>query len=87
MVKPRNVALREVLYEFVSIGRHLRVNAIDPRTGIEVSMIADPRYGETLIKRLAAQKLAYVISKHRPGLVKSQRRRFGSRGQRKDEIT
>ena len=87
MVEPRNVRLHEVLYEFVSVGRYLRVNAIDPRTGIEVTMIADPRYGETLIKRLAARKLAYVIAKRRPGLVGSRRRRVAGRGQSKDEIT
>ena len=84
MVEPANVRLHEVLYEFVSVGRFLRVNAIDPRTGIEVSMIADPRYGETLIKRLAARKLAYVISKRRPGLINSQQRPLGGRGQNKD---
>ena len=87
MVEPGNVRLHEVLYEFVSVGRYLRVNAIDPRTGIEVTMIADPRYGETLIKRLAARKLAYVIAKRRPGLVGSRRRPVTGRGQSKDEIT
>ena len=87
MVEPRNVRLHEVLYEFVSVGRYLRVNAIDPRTGIEVTMIADPRYGETLIKRLAARKLAYVISKRRPRLVASRRQPVAGRGQSKDEIT
>ena len=87
MVEPRNVHLHEVLYEFVSMGRFLRVNAIDPRTGIEVTMIADPRYGETLIKRLAARKLAYVITKRRPRLVGSRRRPVTGRGQSKDEIT
>jgi len=86
MVETRDVNLREVLYEFIKIGRHLRVNAIDPRTGIEVAMIADPRYGETLIKRLAARKLAYVIAKKRPGLVnRNSCRRFGRDG-RTDEI-
>jgi len=60
-----DVGLREVLYEFAKVGRHLRVTALDPRTRIEIYMIADPRYGETLIKRLAARKLAYVIGKKR----------------------
>ena len=87
MVEPQDVNLREVLYEFRSVGRYLRVNAIDPRTGIEVSMIADPRYGETLIKRLAARKLAYVILKRRPGLMGTRRRPRGSRDQSKDKIT
>jgi len=65
-----DVGLREVLYEFAKVGKHLRVTAIDPRTGIEVTMIADPRYGEVLIKRLAARKLAYVISKKRGNRIR-----------------
>ena len=65
----KKVNIKEVLFEFVSVGRYLRVNAIDPRTGIEVTLTADPRYGENHIKRIAARKLAYVISKKRPGLL------------------
>ncbi|MEK9724471.1 MAG: hypothetical protein VW405_13450 [Rhodospirillaceae bacterium] len=85
MVEPQDVNLREVLYEFVKVGHYLRVNAIDPRTGIEVTMIADPRYGQTMIKRLAARKLAYVIAKKRPGLAEANARRR-ERGGRTDEI-
>ena len=55
--------LTEVLFEFRPVGKILRVIALDPKTGIEVIMVADPRYGEEAIKRLAARKLAYVISK------------------------
>ena len=55
--------LREVLFEFRPVGKILRVTAIDPKTGTEVIMVADPRYGDDAIKRLAARKLAYVISK------------------------
>jgi len=60
--------LKEVLFEFRQVGSIFRVTAIDPRTGIEVIMVADPRYGEDAIKRLATRKLAYVISKKRGGL-------------------
>lgn len=84
MIGSKDVYLPEVLFEFYRIGKNLRVNAIDPRTGVEVSMIADPRYGETLIKRLAARKLAYVIAKRRPGLLKSGR--LSRRGGGTDEI-
>ncbi len=55
--------LSEVLFEFRPVGKILRVTAIDPKTGTEVIMVADPRYGQQTIKRLAARKLAYVISK------------------------
>ena len=82
---PKQVNLSEVLFEYVLVGRYLRVNAIDPRTGIEVSMIADPRQGKTIIKRLAARKLAYVISKKRPSLAGSQKFKANGRGHHKDE--
>ncbi len=64
-VSPAAVGLREVLYEFRRIGRYLRVNAIDPITGIEVTMMGDPKAGTTELKRLAMRKLAYVIDKRR----------------------
>ena len=76
---PKQVNLTEALFEFVLVGRYLRVNAIDPRTGIEVSMIADPRHGKTIIKRLAVRKLAYVISKKRPSLADPKKARTGHR--------
>ena len=83
---PNKVKLNEVLFEFVLVGRYLRVNAIDPRTGIEISMIADPRQGKTIIQRLAARKLAYVISKKRPSLESSRGMLTSKRGYRNNEI-
>lgn len=67
-----NVNLREVLFEFHQVGRHLRVNAIDPISGTEVSMIGDPSAGKEMLKRLATRKLIYVLEKNaaknkRPG--------------------
>jgi len=43
----------------------LRVTAIDPATGTEGVMDADPRQSMLTIKKLAARKLAYVIAKKR----------------------
>ena len=60
--------LREVLFEFRQVGSILRVIAIDPKTGTEIIMVADPRYGEEAIKRLAARKLAYVLSRKKANL-------------------
>ncbi len=57
--------LTEVLFEFRQVGRMLRVCAIDAQSGTEVIMVADPRYGETMIKSLAMRKLAYVLRKKR----------------------
>ena len=55
---------KEVLFEFQRHGNIMRVIAIDPATGTEVVMIADPRQTQTAIKRLAARKLAYVMAKN-----------------------
>jgi len=62
--------LGEVLFEFKRHGNVLRVVAIDPKTGTEVIMIADPRQSKMVIQRLAARKLAYVLAKNQ---AKAQR--------------
>ncbi len=55
---------REVLLEFhYTSGRSVRVVAIDPVTGTEVTMVGDKAQGEAVLKRLAAKKLAYVLNK------------------------
>jgi len=56
---------KEVLIEMQRMGNVLRVTAIDPATGTEVIMVADPRQSMQTIKKLAVRKLAYVIAKKR----------------------
>lgn len=46
-------------------GRSVRVVAIDPVSGTEVTMVGDKAQGEATMKRLAAKKLAYVLEKKR----------------------
>lgn len=58
---------KEVLFEFHHQGRNLRIVAIDPDTGTEITMVGAPGYGEETLKRLAARKLAYVLAKKRQG--------------------
>ena len=54
----------EVLFEFRRVNeRSVRVVAIDPITRTEVVMIGDLRQGEATLKRLATQKLQYVLKK------------------------
>jgi hypothetical protein len=60
---PRDVYLPEVLFEFRRVGRSVRVVAIDPISGVEVIMVAPPTGTLEGVKRIAARKLAYVISK------------------------
>ena len=55
--------LSEVLFEFQRVGNIMRVVAIDPKTGVEVIMVADPKASQETIKQMAARKLAYVLQK------------------------
>jgi Domain of unknown function (DUF6898) len=54
---------REVIFEFLRIGKALKVTAVDAETGIEASIVGDPHASEASLRRLAAQKLAYVINR------------------------
>lgn len=56
---------REVIFEFVRIGHAVKVSAIDPVTGTEVSIVGDPTVGEAALKRLAARKLDYVLARRK----------------------
>lgn len=58
---------REILFEFHQQGRNLRIVAIDPATGTEITMVGAPGYSKEALKRIAARKLAYVIQKKRGG--------------------
>ena len=66
-MRKERIHLPEVLFEFRRIGRSVRVSAIDPKTGIEATMVGDIRAGMPTLKRNAARKLAYVMEKHRAG--------------------
>jgi hypothetical protein len=63
MAEQRQVRLKQVLFEFVRVGQVVKVNAIDPETGIEVSMVGDAKASSNTLKRLATRKLEYVIAK------------------------
>ena len=62
-MKPEDVKLREVLFEFHQVGQAVRVVALDPISGIEAIMVGASGYGQETLKRLATQKLRYVIAK------------------------
>ncbi|MCW8915613.1 MAG: hypothetical protein OQK24_07140 [Magnetovibrio sp.] len=74
--QPLPGGLKEVLFEFQRHGNIMRVVAIDPKSGTEVTMIADPRHSQENIKRLAARKLAYVMSKKQAKNEKEDRYRY-----------
>lgn len=62
-MRPEDVHIREVLFEFHRIGNAVRVAAIDPRRNIEVTTVAAVGTPESTMKRVALRKLRYVIAK------------------------
>jgi Domain of unknown function (DUF6898) len=52
-----------VIFEMVVIGRYVKVTAVDTRSGIEASIVGDPRRGERALREAAARKLRYVMAK------------------------
>ena len=52
-----------VIIEFYSVGRYVKVSAVDTRTGLEVSIVGDPRRGEEALRAAAVRKLEYVMRK------------------------
>ena len=54
---------REVLIEIRQVGNAVKVSAIDPVTGMEVSIVGSPSVGEETLKRNAINKLSYVLRK------------------------
>ena len=56
-------AEREVIFEFLRIGAALKVTAVDVASGTEASLVGDPHAGQETLRRLAMQKLDYVMSR------------------------
>lgn len=53
------------IIEFIRLGHALKVTAIDPETGQEVSIVGDPKATRPELSRLAANKLDYVLGRHK----------------------
>ncbi|GIX16307.1 MAG: hypothetical protein KatS3mg119_0493 [Rhodothalassiaceae bacterium] len=54
---------REVLLEFRRIGRHVKVTAIDPDSGVEVTVVGDAATPEDHLIALARRKLARRLAR------------------------
>lgn len=67
MAEQKPIRLREVLYEFIPVGNAVKVSAIDPVSGTEISIVGDPKAGQETLKRIARRKLEYVIAKRTGG--------------------
>lgn len=57
----------EVLIEIIQMGASVKVSAVDPATGTEVSIVGPPSAGEETLKRNAVNKLNYVLARRRAG--------------------
>ena len=58
---------QEFLLEWFQVGNSVKVSAIDPETGTEISIVGDPAAGEEALKQAAVNKLLYVLRKQREG--------------------
>lgn len=56
---------REVLIEIMQVGNAVKVSAVDPGTGVEVSIVGSPSAGEEALKRNAVNKLNWVLRRRR----------------------
>lgn len=51
------------LIEFIRIGNAVKVSAVDPQTGLEVSIVGSPAMTEDHLSRAAVRKLEYMLAK------------------------
>jgi Domain of unknown function (DUF6898) len=49
------------LIEYIPRGRYIKVSAIDPHTGTEVSIVGDKKASQKELNRIVLQKLDYVL--------------------------
>lgn len=51
------------IVEFIPQGHYVKVSAIDPVSGREVSIVGDPKKSERELQEVAVRKLLYVLGK------------------------
>lgn len=61
---PAEAGLDEVLFELRRVGNSVRVAAIDPKTGTEVTVCAAPGASERALQTVAMRKLAWALARH-----------------------
>jgi len=52
-----------IIIEFINIGNSVKVSAICEETGVEVSIVGDPKAARAELERIAADKLRMVLRK------------------------
>ncbi len=56
--------MRDVIIEFISVGNVVKVTAVDTISGLEAIIVGDPAAPREHLKRLATQKLNYLLKKN-----------------------
>lgn len=54
---------REALFEFHQVGSYMKVSALDPESGIEVSIVGPANASEYVLRANALRKLAAALRK------------------------
>lgn len=62
----RNMGLGNVIFEFSALGNAVKVCAVDPDTGFEVSIVGPVSASEDALRRTAISKLRYMLEKRQP---------------------
>jgi Domain of unknown function (DUF6898) len=52
-----------VIVEMITVGRYVKVTAVDTKSGMEVSIVGDPRRGERALRDAAVRRLRFVMEK------------------------
>ncbi|MDA0787766.1 MAG: hypothetical protein O3B37_15915 [Proteobacteria bacterium] len=68
--KVPNMGLGNVIFEFSAVGNAVKVCAIDPDTGLEVSIVGPVSASEEALRRTAMSKLRYMLDKRQPSPLK-----------------
>lgn len=55
------------LIEYIPQGAYTKVTAIDPKSGVEVSIVGDSKATQAELNRIVVQKLRFVLAKKANG--------------------
>jgi hypothetical protein len=58
---------REVLFEFIQIGKSVKVTAVDTASMVEVSIVGPATAGQAVLRANALRKLEYAIRRRNGG--------------------
>lgn len=66
--------MKEVILEFIVCGSYVKVSAVDPVSGTEVSIVGDRKAEQSYLESVAIKKLEMVLKKN----ARIGRERFSS---------